>query len=166
MKTLLFNHHRGLGYPVGSDMQSAIIIANKIVEVFNTIEEFHDKRINVWCRGSSGMILGSLFVAGLKNHGTAVLCHVRKPGEKSHCDGTQCHSQTLFGQGEGPFINVVIDDFISSGQTIKQIQHTMIQESSRNFDVVCLTDTHHHYEMDFSTFFKHVPQYYIHCDRR
>lgn len=168
MKTLLFNYPIGLSYPVGQDMRTAIHIAMKIAATFNTIEEYKDKRINVWCRGSSGMILGSLFVSNLMNNERVVLCHVKKLGEKSHGEGTNCHTQSIYYNtlSEGPFINVVIDDFISSGETIEQIQHLMINESNRNMDVVCLSDCSNHTEQEFKTFFKHIPEYYIHRENR
>ena len=162
MKTLLYNYFQNLSYPVGRDMKAAIRNATRIAQTFNTIEEFRDKRINVWCRGSSGMILGSIFVANIPNNERVVLCHVKKPVEISHTQKTDCHKQSLFTQGEGPFINVAIDDFISSGSTIEEIQHVMVKESSRNMDVICLADCAAHSATDFHLFFKYVPEYYIH----
>ena len=162
MKTLLYDYSKALSYPVGRDMTAAIGNATRIAKTFNTIEEYRDKRINVWCRGSSGMILGSIFVANIPNNERVVLCHVKKPGEKSHWDGTDCHAQSLLKQGEGPFINVAIDDFISSGRTIEEIQHVMVKESSRNIDVICLTSCESHSVTDFHLLLKHSPEYYIH----
>lgn len=118
-----------IGYPVGENISKAIEHIKYVVRQFRTIEEFEGKDIKVLCRGSSGSILGALFLATLKWESNAVLYHVKKPGEESHCKNKFNIVATD--------ILVVIDDFIATGATIKS---TLAYSNEHKLDCLILTD--------------------------
>jgi hypothetical protein len=110
-------HHykgTGIGYPVGSYVNDAIRVAKDAAKVFRDICPNKDRPVNVWCRGSSGTILATLFASNIK--GDVTISHVKKPGEQSHIIGPyyQCNG-----------INIIIDDFIATGDTVKSIYQKM-----------------------------------------
>ena len=104
-------------YPVGADIARAMEIVSAL---FNTFEKQYPnykeyKDIDVWARGSSGAIFGAFFVSMMYNDDykfRARVQHVKKPGEESH------HAYCTFSQDH---FNIIIDDFISSGETIRAI---------------------------------------------
>lgn len=97
-----------MGYPLGKDLNGAFILAETFVEYFPKDILGH---INLWCRGSSGAIMATAFAMKDKMH-TFNICHVKKEGEKSH---------ETYTRYEVSGINVIIDDFICSGETIDYI---------------------------------------------
>lgn len=101
-------------YPVGSDIQAAKEMVKEWICIFNTLGYSTDIKINLWCRGSSGAILAALF-ASMSSY-NCIICHVKKEGEISHSDTPSMYSSSRY-----TIINVVIDDFISSGATIREI---------------------------------------------
>jgi len=116
MKTIFFSADAP-GYPVGGNISGAILSAKKAAQRFNRIKEFKGYRVNIWCRGSSGAILASLFASHLNVEST--ICHVKKDGEKSHCSGINPY---FF-----KFVNVIIDDFVETGSTVNAIFDKMIK---------------------------------------
>lgn len=103
-----------LSYPVGNKMNAAIGFTKLCATRFNNIKEFKDiSNINVYCRGSSGAILAALFVSFLGNNKPITIVHVKKPGEQSHAYSTPNNSSS--------YINIIIDDFIETGNTVNEI---------------------------------------------
>jgi len=98
-------------YPVGSNIGKAKKLIGHYLTVFYKLYSF-DKKINLWCRGSSGAIMATLFAANCKNE--CKICHVKKQGEDSHSYGYSRY------ENDGA-INIVIDDFIATGDTIRAI---------------------------------------------
>lgn len=102
-------------YPVGSDIQAAKEMVKEWISIFDTLEYSTDVKINLWCRGSSGAILAALFTS--MSRYDCIICHIKKDGENSHSTIPAMHNNMI----KGDTINVVIDDFIASGATIKEI---------------------------------------------
>jgi hypothetical protein len=110
-----------VGYPVGSYMPGAINFAKGAAKAFNAATKggVNDlTAINVWCRGSSGAILAALFIGHIKRTPNVNVCHIKKSGEESHTTTPRIWRQ---GDGITKVINIIIDDFISSGSTMQQI---------------------------------------------
>lgn len=108
-------------YPVGSDWDNVSLIVETYLIAFNKLINEKLKSttgVNLWCRGSSGAILAGLF-AGKISQLDPRICHIKKEGEGSH-QTTPYH----FRDNEN-VINVVIDDFVSSGATIRAILSEM-----------------------------------------
>lgn len=147
-----YNGH-GCGYPVGSNITNAINLAKNAAIIFNKMKEYNSKQpINIWCRGSSGAILAALFALYIKKKRDVYICHVKKEGESSHI--TQpCPASNA--------INIIIDDFISSGETIRAIKKKM--ESNSHYNVDCLivggqySDSENEAESDLKRQIRFVP---------
>lgn len=108
-------------YPVGSDWNNINLIIETYFNAFNRLinEKFKSTTgVNLWCRGSSGAILAGLFASKISWLNPRI-CHSKKEGESSH-QTTPYH----FSDNEN-VINVVIDDFVSSGATIRAILSEM-----------------------------------------
>lgn len=99
-----------IGYPVGNNMSEVKQLATEFARAFEKLELPGDKTVNLWCRGSSGAILASAFAVISKS--TCQVCHVKKSGEDSHRRRPSYDSDG---------INVVIDDFVATGDTIRAI---------------------------------------------
>lgn len=95
-----------MDYPVGIYLQSNLPIIKEYIKIIKGLKK---KKINLICTGSSGAIIAGII-------GTKINCkviYVRKEGERSH----ERH-------GDSPDIDaytIVVDDFVSTGQTIKRI---------------------------------------------
>lgn len=116
-----------VGYPVGVNFTEAVTFTEKAAEQFNKIKKFKGKYVNLWCRGSSGAILSSLFGSKIAN--AVRICHVKKTGESSH---------NPEANPAGIAINVIIDDFCESGNTLNAIFHQLQEELTNNTEVDCL----------------------------
>ncbi len=121
-----------IGYPVGGRLKEA---AKYIDNVFNLLWPIiTNKPVNIWVRGSSGAILGTLLASKIDNE--AVICHVKKEGEDSHQGN---YFSNRFGEGS---MDIIIDDFSCSGDTINSIHEIMIGKRTtpkRNVDVLILS---------------------------
>lgn len=110
-----------VGYPVGADMPGAINFAKGAAKAFNAATRGGvnaETAINVWCRGSSGAILAALFIGHIKRTLHVNVCHIKKSGEESHRTNPDVWRQS---GSINKVINIIIDDFISSGSTMQQI---------------------------------------------
>lgn len=118
MKAISLNeNHYCVYYPVGSYMSGTMNFLHEVKKVsISKSLEFMDtkKPINIWCRGSSGAILSALFCSiVLPENRELRIIHLKKPGETSHSTCSEfTNSET---------INIVIDDFIETGFTLKEI---------------------------------------------
>ena len=101
-------------YPVGSN----IAINYPRIELMATLfcERFKSdltKNITLYCMGSSGAIIATIFYQILSKLMPDIkieICHVKKSGEESHSGAINFSSSN---------ISVFVDDFISSGQTVR-----------------------------------------------
>lgn len=100
-----------MSYPVGENLEENMPIINEMARLIQ--EEYDGGGINIWCRGSSGAIVGALIAAQyISSYGGAKVCHVKKDGESSH---------NHYPNPERDYVNIMVDDFISSGDTVKEI---------------------------------------------
>lgn len=134
----LADRHESISYPVGLHIDEAISFMDSVIRKIDTIEDFPTKGIAIWCRGSSGAILATILAqyfhtAGFTN---VQINHVKKKGEDSH-------SSNLFVNHD---INIVIDDFVDSGSTIRNIMYTLYKEGIDYVDYLIVSDTPLEYE--------------------
>lgn len=121
MKTHIINCS-GISYPVGLNMASAMSFVKEVYKFIRDNDDFRGRDINLLCTGSSGSIIASLLFAELDQENVFV-CHIKKDGENSH-------SGDNFRLGSLDDINVIIDDFSSSGSTIEKIYSKIKQHNS------------------------------------
>lgn len=106
-----------LEYPTGDNPKVAREFVRTASKTF--IKKLQRKvPINIWCRGSSGSILASFLSIELRKFDCRI-CYVRKGGEKQH----NSKPNPING------INIIIDDFICSGETIEAIISDMNSRS-------------------------------------
>ena len=99
-----------INYPIGSDVESVKKITQSYKRGFKSLKYPKGSKFNLWCRGNSGSMLAIAFALLLPQYRWEIF-HVKKPGEESHS------SYLCPKDGD----NVVIDDFISSGETVEAI---------------------------------------------
>jgi orotate phosphoribosyltransferase-like protein len=107
-------------YPVGDNITSNIPIINNIGNYIKSILIKKDidinSTINLICSGSSGAIIASLVAVILsKKYNAVFIRHIKKEGEDSH--GIN-YGETYFA---GTTFNIIVDDFIAQGRTMKYI---------------------------------------------
>lgn len=146
MKRYFVNQELYISYPVGTEPQLAVKFIQEVVPIVKDIIKEDD--VNIWVRGSSGTILGTLLMAGLCETNSVTITHIKKVGEDSHCGGGisdyRCEGR----------INILIDDLISSGETVEAIWDKA-QVYINNIDIVILNNPTNY---EFSTF---KPEYLI-----
>ncbi len=113
-------------YPIGRYIQDNKERINSMINSFMSIEEFKDKHVNIICRGSSGAIIATMFSLRLPD---CRIVHIKKEGESSH-------DSSLY-LGDGLSINLIVDDLISSGATIRAI-HNKLNDVRRGINIDCL----------------------------
>lgn len=107
--------YHSVTYPIGNNIPNLMRLIDLYLDAFNThITLPEGTNINLWCRGSSGAIIAGIFASKLKNISQEYIriSHVKKHGEDSH-------SITKFSITNA--YNIVIDDFVSTGETVKAI---------------------------------------------
>lgn len=109
---------RTIGYPVHENVHRVPrlgdVMSQKLEELYG------DSEVLILCRGSSGSILGSYVAIKNGYH----LFHVKKDGEKAHRAGNVFYVERLIRDKAGLKI-IIIDDFMSSGETIKSIHRAV-----------------------------------------
>ena len=131
-----------MGYPVGRSMREALEYIDSVIP--HLVKIIKDKRINIWCRGSSGAILSALVAAKIPNN--CEICHVKKEGEDSHLGN-------YFSRGElEGGINIIIDDFSCTGSTVHSIYEKMVTST---VDILILSRIHSDVHLQF------LPKYII-----
>ena len=131
-------------YPIGSDITNTIELSDFYAKTL--AEDFLKKyrvgilKVNFWVTGSSGAILGALVTQSLLRLCQGIdirICHIKKPNEESHQYGLDFFNSRKKGD---VVVNVVLDDFISTGSTMKRIYNRLeeIQEHN-NVDYLCVS---------------------------
>lgn len=123
-------------YPVTRNLPKTIAFANRVAMILlSLITQNHIHYINLWCRGSSGSIIAAFVSHDMIKRSKNIqvrICHVKKEGENSHSS-----SPSTF-QNDLDTWNVIVDDFIATGDTIKEIIRAMEKETYKP-DVLCVT---------------------------
>jgi phosphoribosylpyrophosphate synthetase len=97
-------------YPIGANMENVMEYSKVFAELVKRYVSLNT-RINFLVRGSSGAILGGIVSSLLIDH-ECIISHIKKDGEISHNFGN------LFPKD---CYNIIIDDFISTGSTVREI---------------------------------------------
>lgn len=140
MMKIVENGGSTIDYPVGENMSSNKHKIYEMINSFMQIDEFKDKYVNIICQGSSGAIIATMFSISIRNLNKII--HIKKNGENSH-------SSAPFLEKGSNCINIIVDDFICSGETIK----TIYDHFNVPIDCLCVSGHFRHL-----TFF---PKYYI-----
>lgn len=129
-----------MNYPVGEYIQANIPPIKELFDNFLRVAQLDIESqpiINICGRGSSGTIIGTIFSQGLLTvypDKKTVFTHIAKPSEESHHVDAGNREDYLG-------LNVLVDDFISSGNTIrKSMEYIRSATENPNFkmDYICL----------------------------
>ena len=125
-----------VNYPMGANMgnnkQLIISMANSLLQIIGNVP------VVLWCRGSSGAIMAAIISM---NFDDCVINHVKKPGENAHINGS-------FITHEGR-LNIIVDDFIQSGETINAIYTRMIAYKITKVDYLCVFEDVYIWKLTF-----------------
>lgn len=120
-------HKGSIDYPVGIRIHRNIEVIKHMADHISSFITNADT-VSLWCRGSSGAIIAVLVSAEIQDMCSEVFInHVKKDGEVSH-SGCDYHSTAE--------VNIVIDDFIESGDTIHSIIDEIENEGIRFISIV------------------------------
>lgn len=111
-------------YPVGRSVQLSIRRGKIMAGVLK--KNFPRLSMRLICAGSSGAILSTVIATELGDLVLEII-HIKKDGEYSHDMGYGIQSCPL---GED-VVNIIVDDFISSGRTINRIYEKFISNNSK-----------------------------------
>lgn len=135
-----------VSYPVGSNMANLKIVIETYVNAFKTLEFADGFRFNLFCSGSSGAIISTAFALALPQY-IFKICHVKKPGEDSHQYGVEYEPYA---------VNIVIDDFISTGVTVERIVTNILELRLKpHILIVCTGDCP--VDKEFETIIRYKP---------
>lgn len=123
-------------YPVGRFIQQNMSIILDMITKLKIVNTKDD--LILWCRGSSGAIIAGVISSHFPN---AKISHVKKDGESSHSSDVDIYI-------EKSHINVIVDDFISSGNTVNEIAKMMLRN---NYTVhgLCVSSSVHMRKLEF-----------------
>jgi hypothetical protein len=119
-----------LAYPVGEGIHYNKPIIKQMIEAFSKLEELKNVELNLICRGSSGAIIATMFSLFLPN--ITKIVHIKKDGEDSHDSCVWLKPSAK---------NIIVDDFISQGNTLNAIYDKLIKvyDDTIIIDCVCVT---------------------------
>lgn len=148
MKTIFFTENFSKSiYPVGENVQVAMDYIYEVTPHIKKLVGNHP--INIWCSGSSGAILAAFLVKNLDNN--CNICHVKKTGETAH------HGNSFYNcaNDREKRVNIILDDFMRSGETIERI-YSKAKEYIPTIDILVLSNC---YQENWKLSF--VPKYLI-----
>lgn len=120
----IYNHGVSTtSYPVGAYYGEVYGKFKKISKFFFNkipVSELEDKTINLFCTGSSGLITASIFAGYAMENYSHVFSEIRIIDIKKHGERAHGESFSYFYITENNF-NIIIDDFISSGATLRRL---------------------------------------------
>lgn len=115
MNFIYFENTVDCSYPVGARFNGNFDYIREIAKtLYNIIDK--NKNIALVCRGTSGCILAGAVGYILKKKGRSVTIVISRKSENTHGNNMDGYSKILKGA-----VPVVIDDFVSSGNTINEI---------------------------------------------
>jgi hypothetical protein len=120
-----YEPYKGLDYPTGNNLPAVKKFVTRVAEALNI--HYTDKPIVLWCRGSSGALLAgalSLLVPCKQ------IVHIKKDGESSH----NMNVEPI----PGNYYHMIIDDFVSSGQTVRIIYEKYKKHYNKNPDALII----------------------------
>lgn len=133
-----------MGYPVGENIKSNMKHISAMISAIEGIEAFKGKYLNLVCRGSSGAIIAAIVSSMIKNENHIV--HIKKDGENSHCGAPSIKTDNA--------VNIIIDDFMCSGLTLKAIYAKLCKSLHNDnlvVDCICISGCYFIDSIDFKT---------------
>jgi adenine/guanine phosphoribosyltransferase-like PRPP-binding protein len=112
-----------LPYPVYTTTRKEPVefLINHIVNWVNKV----DMPVFIWCRGSSGMYLATMVTARTSNPNVHI-SFIRKADDVAHCAWPYLHTEaSAYSSTDTEVCNIIVDDFIVSGHTLKSILNIM-----------------------------------------
>lgn len=149
MKLHIIKDQKAINYPVGYYIQDATCFIGNAVKVIMEMvqkKQFPYQDIDIWVRGSSGAILGGLLTQRLLTIGftNISVIHIKKEGEDSH-------TENVF-RTNGKY-NIIIDDFIASGETMNEIAK-VAGKYVKKIDLLIVSritfDYNHHFDEEYN----------------
>lgn len=133
-----------LPYPIGKELKPLIKFIKDVVKIIknNNILPL-DLPIKIWVRGSSGAILSGILCTKLMTickKNSITIKHIKKPGEYSHDVYKPAAIESSY--------NIVIDDFVSTGDTMEHIQETLNKHKVPKVNLLILSSTGLSYDED------------------
>lgn len=125
LEVLLLNQSFSMDYPIGLYINNNMEIIRNMASIIK--DKYKDKSIALWCMGSSGAIISGI-VSSLIDNDVAIN-HIKKPGESSHNNSSMVIDKK---------VNIIIDDFIATGATIKNIADKMTIYRVK-IDTICIS---------------------------
>jgi hypothetical protein len=126
MKLIQLSNEHSINYPIGVlYLEDNLVIVTEMAQKLQDL--FGGRTIALWCRGSSGAIISGIIASKIPIHS---INHVKKEGEDSHSGDwhrTECN------------INVIVDDFIKSGETVNAIYNKMKYKGISVVDCLCVS---------------------------
>lgn len=121
MKTKTFKlknpHDEELPYPFYEELNNCLL--NSLLDKMAAYIDKIPGKVYLWCRGSSGIFMSSsVFTRIKKSKKQVFIRYIHKDGESSH-------SRSVDHKYDSSDKHIIIDDFISSGNTIDNIYKTM-----------------------------------------
>jgi len=123
-------------YPVGRFIQQNMYIILDMIAKLKTVNTKDD--LILWCRGSSGSIMSGVIASHFPN---AKISHVKKDGESSHSSDVDIYI-------EKSHINVIVDDFISSGNTVNTVAQ-MMKRNNYTVHGLCVSSSVYMRKLEF-----------------
>lgn len=129
MKEVKFYKVRGdsISYPVGPGImhnkKSIAALTDRMVKIIGK-----NTPITLWCRGSSGAIIAAITSLSFDK---VYINHVKKHGEEAH-------SYSYYNGTINSRIQIIIDDFSNSGDTVNEVRKEMEASGIKKIDYVCL----------------------------
>lgn len=115
MNFIYFEKVADVTYPIGGEFYDNFDYIRKAAKILHNIID-EGKDIALICRGTSGCIIAGAVGYILQKRGRKVTIVISRKSENTHGDNMAGYHRILKGA-----VPVVIDDFISSGNTIGEI---------------------------------------------
>lgn len=115
MNFIYFEKVADVTYPIGGEFYDNFNYIRKAAETLHNIID-EGKDIALVCRGTSGCIIAGAVGYILQKRGRKVTIVISRKSENTHGDNMDGYHRILKG-----VVPVVIDDFVSSGNTINKI---------------------------------------------
>lgn len=115
MNFIYFEKVANVTYPIGGEFNDNFDYIREAARTLHTVVD-KDKDIALVCRGTSGCIIAGAVGYILKKKGRKVTIVISRKSKNTHGDNMDRYYKILKGA-----VPVVIDDFISSGDTIGEI---------------------------------------------
>lgn len=139
-----------LSYPIGKNINQIIFYIKEVMKCIIDNEIFNNVHyINIWCTGSSGAILSALLAEKITTNYPRInvtIQHVKKKDEDSHNSGNIRHF------ADDAMYNIIIDDFVATGDTLKRIQEHLSFHGVNKVDLLILSainiDTEYKYDCE------------------